>query len=309
MKMLNAGDISGIVNKLECQSGTENDIVKLITQKYEDDLKLKEYALQMAIGKPNYDPKNETEGTKNIRIVIKDLKEKISNIKSRVTDNEECSICYDETFTNPCVTSCCSQKYCFPCITLALNSNGLCPNCNQSQSPKDLVLIGKRKITKEVDQQIDINELIKNSAKSFTERLELLKNDSENCSKYENMSRIFSLISTEEKRKILIFTEYESTLNEKMANILTTAGLKYGKLKGTSDTIKKVIDSYRNGDINVLMINSVYFGSGTNLENTTDIIIIHKMNSDIEMQVIGRAQRFGRVGNLRIWKLYYQNEI
>jgi ERCC4-related helicase len=164
-------------------------------------------------------------------------------------------------------------------------------------------------ISKEVNQKIDINELIRNSEKAFTERLELLKNDSENCSKYDNISRIFSLISTEEKRKILIFTEYESTLNEKMAGILTAAGIKYGRLKGTSDTIKKVIDSYRNGDVNVLMINSVYFGSGTNLENTTDIIIIHKMPSDIEMQVIGRAQRFGRVGNLRIWKLYYQNEI
>ena len=45
-----------------------------------------------------------------------------------------------------------------------------------------------------------------------------------------------------------------------------------------------------------------------NLENTTDIIIMHKMQGDIEMQAIGRAQRFGREGELRIWKLYYQNE-
>lgn len=308
MKMLNAGNITGIISKLECQSATETDIVTIITQKYEDDLKLKEYSLQMAIGKPNYDPENETEGTKNIRIAINDLKEKIANIKSRVMDNEECSICYD-TFSNPCLTSCCSQKYCFPCITLALNSNGLCPNCNQSQNPKNLVMIGKIVNTTEDEKTLNISDIIKNPEKSFSERLELLKNDSENCSKYENMSRIFSLISTEEKQKILIFTEYESTLNEKMSGILTNAGLKYGRLKGSSDTIKKVIDSYRNGDVNVLMINSVFFGSGTNLENTTDIIIIHKMFSDIEMQVIGRAQRFGRVGNLRIWKLYYQNEI
>ena len=46
-----------------------------------------------------------------------------------------------------------------------------------------------------------------------------------------------------------------------------------------------------------------------NLENTTDIIILHKMNKDIEMQAIGRAQRYGREGNLRVWKLYYQNEV
>ena len=61
-------------------------------------------------------------------------------------------------------------------------------------------------------------------------------------------------------------------------------------------------------NLDALLINSLYFGSGLNLENTTDLIIIHKMKADIEMQVIGRAQRYGRVGNLRVWKLYYENE-
>ena len=73
--------------------------------------------------------------------------------------------------------------------------------------------------------------------------------------------------------------------------------------------MKKNIQKYKNENVNVLLLNSRYFGSGLNLENTSDIIIIHKMAADIEMQIIGRAQRYGRTNELRIWKLYYKNEI
>ena len=86
--------------------------------------------------------------------------------------------------------------------------------------------------------------------------------------------------------------------------------MKYDRIRGSSATINKQLEKYKssNGETNVLLVNSKFFGSGMNLENTTDIIIMHKMQSDIEMQAIGRAQRFGRVGELRVWKLYYQNE-
>jgi SNF2 family DNA or RNA helicase len=122
------------------------------------------------------------------------------------------------------------------------------------------------------------------------------------------MDKIFEINNENPIKKYLIFTEYESALNSKITNILDKWGLTYGRIRGTSATITKMIQDYKTGNINTLLINSKYFGSGINLENTTDIIIIHKMQSDIEMQVIGRAQRYGRIGNLRVWKLYYLNE-
>ena len=123
------------------------------------------------------------------------------------------------------------------------------------------------------------------------------------------MDKIFELNHYNPKKKYLIFTEYESTLNHKITNMLDKWGLKYGRIKGSGIMITNLVEQYKTGDINTLLINSKYFGSGMNLENTTDIIIIHKMQADVEMQVIGRAQRFGRIGNLRVWKLYYQNEV
>jgi hypothetical protein len=310
MKMLNAGDIDGIVDKLECTNGTENSIISMVTQKYQDDIKVKEYTLQMNINKPNYNPKHETEGTKNLRIAIADLKSKIACIEERVAAVESCPICYDD-IANPCITPCCQVKFCFACITMALNAKSNCPNCNVGLMLNKLILLGARNsaAAKEEKQVVKKAKEKAFEEMTFDEKVEYIKRTAGEFTKYENMDRIFDVINRCEKKKVLIFTEYESALNTKVIAILDKYNLTYGRLKGTGATIDKQISSYRDGDTNCLMINSKYFGSGTNLENTTDIIIIHKMHSDVEMQVIGRAQRFGRVGSLRIWKLYYQNEM
>ena len=49
-------------------------------------------------------------------------------------------------------------------------------------------------------------------------------------------------------------------------------------------------------------------GAGINLENTEHIIVLHKMNSELEKQILGRAQRLGRTSTLNVWKLEYLNE-
>ena len=42
---------------------------------------------------------------------------------------------------------------------------------------------------------------------------------------------------------------------------------------------------------------------------TTDIIIYHKMSSELENQVIGRGQRVGRETRLNVLHLCYNNEM
>ena len=57
------------------------------------------------------------------------------------------------------------------------------------------------------------------------------------------------------------------------------------------------------------MLNTNHYGTGLNLENTTDLIFYHKMSCDMEKQVIGRAQRVGRTSDLNIHYLFQDNEI
>ncbi len=206
---------------------------------------------------------------------------------------------------------------------MALNAKSVCPLCKDSLTVNKLLVLDNGKGTLNNKKQSETPEEIAEKLEKERQQIEnlpydeklqllklqLLKTSALEKNKYEIIDSIFELNRNNKLQKVLIFTEYESTLNTKVTSILDKHKMKYGKIKGTGLAISKQIENYRSGDTNVLMINSKYFGSGTNLENTTDIIIIHKMHSDVEMQVIGRAQRYGRVGNLRVWKLYYENEV
>jgi hypothetical protein len=316
LQMLNAGDIDGIITKLDVAVGDETNIIEMITRKYQDELKVKEYELKVAIENPKYNPKNETIGVINKRTAIVELKKKIACIEERIKTVESCPICYDD-FNNPAITPCCSNKFCFDCITMVLNSKPQCPLCKAELHIKNMMIISnksKEEMKKANEENIKAKikqkaQEAKNKANTYDTILEFLRENAKNYSKYENMDKIFELNHYNPKKKYLIFTEYESTLNHKITNMLDKWGLKYGRIKGSGIMITNLVEQYKTGDINTLLINSKYFGSGMNLENTTDIIIIHKMQADVEMQVIGRAQRFGRIGNLRVWKLYYQNEV
>ena len=313
LQMLNAGDINGIIIKLDVAVADENNVVEMITRKYQDDLKVKEYELKIAVANPKYDPKHETIGVINKRKAIDDLKHKIACIEERVREVENCPICYDD-FMNPAITPCCSNKFCFNCIAAALNSKTVCPMCKMELSIPKLIMISDKtkdeiKNTQK-EKETTGNKLVKQPT-TYDALLEQLQKHAIEYSKYENMDKIFELNAQQPVKKYLIFTEYESTLNTRITSILDKWGLTYGRIRGSSTAINNMVQTYKKADdeLNILLINSKYFGSGLNLENTTDIIIIHKMHADIEMQVIGRAQRYGRVGNLRVWKLYYQNEI
>lgn len=318
LQMLNAGDIDGVIAKLDVAVADETNVIEMITRQYQDDLKVKEYELKVAIENPKYDPKHESIGIINKRKAIEDLRHKIACIEERVKEVENCPICYDD-FANPVVTPCCSNKFCFNCIAAALNSKSVCPMCKMELTIPKLIMISdktKDAIVKAHQQA----EETKSSAKqkklasappSYDSLLEHLREQATNYSKYENMDKIFELNANQTVKKYLIFTEYENTLNTRITSVLDKWGLTYGRIRGSSQAIGNMVETYKKADdeLNVLLINSKYFGSGLNLENTSDIIIIHKMQSDIEMQVIGRAQRYGRVGELRVWKLYYQNEV
>ena len=90
--------------------------------------------------------------------------------------------------------------------------------------------------------------------------------------------------------------------------MITNNNLKYSRISGNMSCINNVLTKFKNGDINVLLLNSRYYGTGMNITEATDIIIYHKMKKELELQVIGRAQRIGRKSQLKIHYLYHSNE-
>ncbi len=55
-------------------------------------------------------------------------------------------------------------------------------------------------------------------------------------------------------------------------------------------------------------MSSEYFGFGMNLEFTTDVVFLNKIEKSKEKQIIGRAQRPGRTDTLIVHNFYYFNE-
>jgi hypothetical protein len=77
---------------------------------------------------------------------------------------------------------------------------------------------------------------------------------------------------------------------------------------GSAPAIAAAIKSYKEGDTQVLLLNSSTEGAGMNLENTTHMLFMHATDERLLSQVIGRAQRFGRIGQLLIICMFNNNE-
>ena len=79
------------------------------------------------------------------------------------------------------------------------------------------------------------------------------------------------------------------------------------QLRGQQTTREKTLKNYRNGNLNILYLNSVLNASGLNLTCTTDIIIIHTMDKATTDQVIGRAIRIGCQNDVTVHQLQPKN--
>jgi hypothetical protein len=130
--------------------------------------------------------------------------------------------------------------------------------------------------------------------------------------KYNNtkLSFIKEFIDTNKDKdmKAIIFSDY-SNIFTKIESYCNEINIGISELdKGNMREIEKAVIDYKIGNSKIMLANSSLFGCGMNLENSSHIIFVHKMNTAMEMQVIGRAQRLGRKGVLHIINLEYENE-
>jgi len=215
----------------------------------------------------------------NTQTDIDEIKNKISLIEDRMKEHKEssCPVCMD-TFDDPiaCV-SCCNNMFCFECITKCIERNPSCPMCRSSIDQDNLNVIYDKKLSQRKDSRPTKEESLLNL---------LRKKD----------------------RKFLVFSSYDNTF-KRLEKTLVNSNTRYAKVSGNGYVIEANLNRYKNGDLDVLLLNSNNYGSGINLQNTTDIVFFHKMSKDIETQVIGRAQRYGRIGRLRVHFLYYDHEL
>ena len=280
---VNAGDLETAISFINKNNNNcdENHIIDVLKEEIEKNIqncKAKKHYYNSIIVE---DVEQHARRLQQLEEYEKDLALKIDYLTERIKNGDICSICYDQVNTKT-VIKCCGNAYCLECICKWLKIKNTCPLCKAN--------------VKEFSDSL----MVVNEKQSKTESTRIYN-------KLYTLELLLQKIKLENKNsKILIFSEYEKPF-DKFADILTKLKIKHGVLKGTS--FKSNLNMYRNLDIDVLLINSRAFGSGVNLENTTDVIIYHYFNLEIEKQVIGRAQRPGRTHSLKTWYLFNKDEM
>ena len=109
-------------------------------------------------------------------------------------------------------------------------------------------------------------------------------------------------------KRFLIFSKYDNSFQE-IVGYLEKNEIPYHMLKGSTGRIQNIIKEYADNKVKILLLNAKFFGAGLNLQMTSDIIMYHRMDKELEKQIIGRGQRIGRKGALRVHYLCHDNEV
>jgi hypothetical protein len=284
IQMLQGDDLKGAMEQVGNSNllKSSNDIIKLSTNMLikELDNKNREYEYKSTL--TYYTEESKQQSLKNIKDKIDQIRNKIQLIENRVK-NRFCLVCSGDAEV-PTITMCCKNVFCLTCIQCSYAANPMCPFCRAKITEQDIVI--------QVDLPEDI-EISHNTEPKLPNKLDML----------------IKIIKDKPDGKFLVVSLYENSLND-LFEKLKDNNLESSKLGGNNLVVNKTLERFRNPDnsLKCILLNAYSYGSGLNIPETTDIIIYHKLTKALETQVIGRAQRFGRVGSLHIHYLQHDHE-
>lgn len=299
LTMINAGNMQGAIKKLNCDVDTGDNIFEVLTSTLNTTLHNKKKELEYTKGVIITNEKNKQDHEAKIQKLIqtiKTLKYKVNQVKDRINSiREECCFICADSFKNPTIVECCNNIFCLNCLMMALNkSSNKCPYCRTVIKSKMYHIISDdveaKKPQKKNDNETHVDKQFITYEKAYV--LEIL---------LKHIAKI------EKTPRIMIFSDFIKTFDN-LVNIFANINLQYDRLSGTPSHISKTIERYNAGEINIIMTESKNYGSGLNLQSTDYLILYHRMSEDLETQVIGRAQRFGREKKLRVFYLVDNNE-
>lgn len=280
LECLDAGDIAGAVDQVAPENRhSEQSVVALMCTNYSSRVNNVMADIERAHCNGNND---EIPG---LNILLAELFHKIGCLRSRLLDDDDvCCICLENTCVKA-VVPCCAAKMCLVCIARWVLQNFSCVLCRRPLTFSDLhVIEDQGPITEDVDETYDYGV---------------------HLSKLQNLEVI---LFAHAGAKALIYSDHDKNFDD-ICDCLTKIGKTYDFVRGGPRQISNTVEAYKDDRIDVLLINSSHYGGGLNLENTTDVLMFQALNTEVEKQVIGRAQRMGRTSNLRVWHILHENEV
>lgn len=287
IRSLNAGDLASAMQRINpSQRTNQESIVTMQIERYVRELNNFDVRLQAAHGLHFDTDEQRNQEISRLTRKKEEYQTKIDGIKDRIQTSNTCPVCFDD-IVKKSIAPCCSNAFCFMCINIWLAKHSSCPMCKQMLPATDLFVVDDNAEPHPKIDQDTVNEMF---------------------DKLKNLEIIVKNEAIKNKGKILIYSSYDMSFVS-ITGVLDKLGVSYMYLKGIESSINRAIQRFGHGDLQVLLVNGRSYGAGMNLECTTDIVMFHRMESEAEKQIIGRAQRWPRTTPLKVHYLLHDNEL
>lgn len=302
IERLNAGDVRSAVALLAPANrlASEDDVVAAVIESYAKQVRNLDLRIEYT-QRCEYEAEEEREeDLQRLRGKRDEAEGRIGAIRERVRCCAMCLICHEEQIAQKTVVRCCQNAFCLGCISKWLATHPSCPMCKAGIGMRDLLVVDEGGSSAGGACAQDEGGSGSSSGAAGTSA------PSQESDKPENLGRIMHGLPPD--ARVLIFSGYDQSFMP-LTSMLDRLGMRHGLLKGNGAQIEATLRRFHAGELRVLLVNPRNYGSGLNMQCTTDIVMFHKFDDEISRQVIGRAQRFGRSAPLRVWHMLYENEL
>jgi hypothetical protein len=285
-QLLNAGDIKSALEELGVKTENNQSLIEAVNENKMKELERLEKTFEFKQGLEYSSLQIKEQSLNHLQEKIKHIKEQMKSMKERIENykNDVCPICYDEA-NDALLTPCCTQIFCAMCVLQSISRNPTCPMCRANVNPSSLKKLSTENVVVSNSMEIEDSNQPKKKIDTF-----------------------FDIIEKNPKGKFLVFSRFDNSFIEIM-NGCTARNLVTKELKGSKDMIASMLNNFREGNINILLMNTIQMGAGLNITEASHVILLHSMTHEEEKQILGRAYRVGRTEELQFIKLLYPGEV
>ena len=286
MEALHAGDTEGALTALGLKAASKETLAERVTESLRGDLVQAEKILAFKRDIEYSSAAGKVAAIEKAEIKVGRLRTQLATLESRLASlsQELCPICYDTPRTTT-LTPCCRQAFCLSCLCECITGKPSCPMCRSAiPSIKQLLVIGESATPEDEAVEEEAGQLPTKGAA---------------------LLQLLSASSADQR--FLIFSAHEASFKG-LREVLAARDIRCEMLQGSSARVERLRAQFRDGSIRVLCMNARHVGAGINLEAATHVVLYHRMNMELERQVIGRAVRFERAADLRVVHLTHEEE-
>jgi len=287
LEALHAGDTEGALAAMGIKATSKESVAEAVTASLRGELKQAQKLLAFKRDMEYSTVAAKKEAITKGEAKVERLAEQLASLEERIAaaaNGELCPICYDTPRTTT-LTPCCRQAFCLSCICECVATKPICPMCRQAiPGPKSLLVIGS-------DGSGD-SEGVENQEDPVPTKGAALLN---------------LLSASTADQRFLVFSAHEASFKG-LRELLAARDIRCELLQGTGARVDRLRRQFRDGTVRVLCMNARHVGAGINLEAATHVVLYHRMNVELERQVVGRAVRFERAAELRVVHLVHEQE-